>query len=421
MEGSLDRSGGAEPSAYGVYHFRRSFDLPSVPGKFVIHVSGDSRYHLYVNGRKIVSGPARGDLHHWRYETFDLALYLAPGKNTLAAVVWNDGPYAALSQWSNRTAFVLQADDDQHEALVNTGPEWRSLQNVAYLPVPVPNLQPTGYYAIGPCERFDARTYPWGWEQKAFDDSAWRPVTVIGPAAPRDSSDGPNRWMLVPRPIPAMEETLQRFAAIRNATGIIAPSEVRGLSIPAGTFARVLIDQGHLTTAFPELEVSGGRDAAISIAYTEALFQSLRPRRTKGNRNEVDGKDFLGYADHLTADGQRRVYRPLFWRTFRYVQLTIQTGDAPLTIEDLRSVYTGYPFEAKAKFDSGNPLHQKILDIGWRTARLCAHETYMDCPYYEQLQYCRRYAHPDLVSALHDRRRAADAQRHRTTRQLAHA
>ena len=28
-----------------------------------------------------------------------------------------------------------------------------------------------------------------------------------------------------------------------------------------------------------------------------------------------------------------------------------------------------------------------MLDVGWRTARLCAHETYMDCPYYEQLQY----------------------------------
>ena len=28
-----------------------------------------------------------------------------------------------------------------------------------------------------------------------------------------------------------------------------------------------------------------------------------------------------------------------------------------------------------------------MFDVGWHTARLCAHETYMDCPYYEQLQY----------------------------------
>lgn len=30
---------------------------------------------------------------------------------------------------------------------------------------------------------------------------------------------------------------------------------------------------------------------------------------------------------------------------------------------------------------------QQILEIGWRTARLCAVDSYLDCPYYEQLQY----------------------------------
>ena len=58
-----------------------------------------------------------------------------------------------------------------------------------------------------------------------------------------------------------------------------------------------------------------------------------------------------------------------------------------MTIDDLRGVFTGYPFVRKARFDAGRPELEKILDVGWRTARLCAHETYMDCPYYEQLQY----------------------------------
>jgi hypothetical protein len=40
-----------------------------------------------------------------------------------------------------------------------------------------------------------------------------------------------------------------------------------------------------------------------------------------------------------------------------------------------------------ARFESDNPEIKKMLEIGWRTARLCAMETYMDCPYYEQLQY----------------------------------
>ncbi len=40
-----------------------------------------------------------------------------------------------------------------------------------------------------------------------------------------------------------------------------------------------------------------------------------------------------------------------------------------------------------ATLQNKNPELNNIFDIGWRTARLCAFETYMDCPYYEQLQY----------------------------------
>ena len=76
---------------YGVYHFRRTFDLNSTPEKFVIHVSADNRYRLFVNGQGVCRGPARGDLMHWRFETVDIASYLVKGKNTIAAVVWNFG------------------------------------------------------------------------------------------------------------------------------------------------------------------------------------------------------------------------------------------------------------------------------------------------------------------------------------------
>jgi len=75
------------PFDYGVYHFRRIFELPARPSSFVIHITGDNRYQLYVNGERIVWGPARGDLNHWRFETVEIAPHLKPGKNVLAAVV----------------------------------------------------------------------------------------------------------------------------------------------------------------------------------------------------------------------------------------------------------------------------------------------------------------------------------------------
>jgi hypothetical protein len=89
----------------------------------------------------------------------------------------------------------------------------------------------------------------------------------------------------------------------------------------------------------------------------------------------------------VSDGGSGRRFQPLWWRTWRYLELDIQTKDDPLAIDDLSSTYVGFPFERRATFDAGSQEIQKILDVGWRTARLCAHETYMDCPYYEQLQY----------------------------------
>src|SRR6267378_3466919 len=77
------------PAGYGVYHFRRRFRVDPVPAAFVVHVSADNRYELYANGARVASGPARGDLFHWRYETVDLAPFLRAGENVLAAGVWN--------------------------------------------------------------------------------------------------------------------------------------------------------------------------------------------------------------------------------------------------------------------------------------------------------------------------------------------
>ncbi len=387
---------GAPANTYGIYHFRCSFALGAVPSALKVHVTGDSRYELFVNGVKVSWGPARGDLYHWRYETVDLAPHLRAGNNVLAAVVWNESAYAGLAQWSNRTGFLLQAADSDHEKLVNTGTAgWKATQDDAYQPFPLPGklwseIGP-GYYAISPMERFDAAKYPWGWQVPVFDDSAWTAVENGPPAAARDASDSPSRWMLVPRPIPVMEETPIRLARLRQSSGVTPPAEFparkAAVTVPANTKAVLLLDQDVLTCAFPELELSGGRGAEVTVRYIEAPYEALRPRVTKRNRNDVDGKILRGYFDRIVPDGERRTWRPLFWRTWRYLQITIETKAEPLVLEDLRAVYTGYPFVVKAKFESGNALHQKIMEVGWRTARLCAHESYMDCPYWEQLQY----------------------------------
>lgn len=154
---------------------------------------------------------------------------------------------------------------------------------------------------------------------------------------------------------------------------------------PPKTKTSLLLDQGVLTNAYSQLLISKGRNAVITLTYAEAMFDQ---KMEKGNRNVVDGKRLIGISDRYVSDGGNfRMYSPLHYRTFRYVRVDIETKDEPLTIYKLDSQYTGYPFEERTRFISGDPGLQKIWDVGWRTAKLCAVDTYFDCPYYEQLQY----------------------------------
>ena len=294
------------PFDYGVYHFRKIFELPARPSSFVIHVTGDNRYQLYVNGERIVWGPAGGDLNHWRFETVEIAPHLKPGKNVLAAVVWNFGQYAPEAQVTDRTAFLLQGDT-QAERIVDTSTQWKCIRNMAYQPLNYTHAQMRGYFVAGPGDRVDGASYPWGWAQPDFDDSEWVQAQTDGrwSGAPRDSRDAPNRWLLVPRNIPLMEEKPERLASVRQSSGVSVPSDfpqkAAAFTIPANTKARLLLDQSHLTTAYPELIVTSGRGAVIEVGYAESLFGS--GSREKGNRNEVEGKMFVGYYDVFISEG----------------------------------------------------------------------------------------------------------------------
>ncbi|MDZ7725301.1 MAG: hypothetical protein U5R06_21405 [candidate division KSB1 bacterium] len=64
----------------GVFYFRKRFALRSEPDSFVLHISADNRYKLYVNGSYIGFGPAVGDLHHWYYDTYRTVRSSAAGR-----------------------------------------------------------------------------------------------------------------------------------------------------------------------------------------------------------------------------------------------------------------------------------------------------------------------------------------------------
>lgn len=412
----------APKSDYGVYLFRKSLDLAHRPERFVVHVTADARYRLFVNGRSVSFGPQRSDAMIWRYDSIDLAPWLHEGTNVLAAQMWSYGEEAPYAIMSRRTGFLLQGDTAAEHA-VDSDESWKVFRDEAYQPIPPDRARLRTYIVVGPGARVEGAKHPWGWETADFDDRSWSAPRLLGKGIPHGWGTDVS-WWLAPRTIPLMEETPVRLAHVRRASGIQpAPGFVEGeapLMVPARTLATVLLDQGYETSAFPQLTVSGGKGGRVTLSYAEGLFDQ---NGQKGNRDEIEHRELVGTSDEFHPDGgAHRRFAPLDFRTYRYLQMEIETGDEPLVVEDLHGVFTGYPFQERGSFASDDPALTRIWNVGWRTARLCAFETYVDCPYYEQLQYVGDTRIQSLISLyvagddrlmrnaieLYDRSRIAD-------------
>ena len=244
--------------------------LSAVPAHFLVHVSADNRFLLHVNGRYVAEGPARGDLFHWRFETVDLGPYLQAGQNVVAAIVWNFGEMSPVAQMSSRTGFLMQGDTDA-EAVVNTGKDWRVRQETGRAAIGHEGVR--GYNAAGPAEKIDGRVLDWSWDQPEIDSSSWEAPRLLGRAASREAQDAPNHWELVQDTLPPMEHRLVDAGVSVRVEGIasLPAFPAAALEIPADSHITVLLDHRTLQTAYPELTISGGRDAEIRLTYSEAL------------------------------------------------------------------------------------------------------------------------------------------------------
>lgn len=112
----------------------------------------------------------------------------------------------------------------------------------------------------------------------------------------------------------------------------------------------------------------------------------------KGDRTDDKNGHLLGVTDtyEVAGCGKRgdtETYEPFWFRTFRFIRLEIVTAEEPLTIESFDYQETGYPLEVKTWVTTSDESMGDIWDISERTLRRCMHETYEDCPFYEQLQY----------------------------------
>ncbi|MFF0342815.1 alpha-L-rhamnosidase C-terminal domain-containing protein [Kribbella sp. NPDC004875] len=380
----------------------------------VVHVSADERFELWLDGELVGRGPSRGEVGHWSFESYRLRL--PAGGHWLAARVWSLGDDAPLAQLSlgDGPTFVLAAETVRGLVLGTGTAEWQAAA------LPGHGRRPKGDgYGCGARHVSDGRTYPWGW-QTGEDSLTWSPAVRGDLARAGDGvvgrAGGEGR-VLVPSRLPAPVQRWAEGARVRHVAAHPAgePTHHRvvnaadhlndeaggwqrlldgtALSLPPGTCRRVLIDLDQYVCAYPVLDLEGGRDAEVRVHWQESLYET-DPEAGKGHRDVVEGKLFGrptleadGLGDLFIAGGGREQHSTLWWQSGRYVEVLVTTASEPLTIHGLRFRETHYPYEDRSGFTASDPRLAQVGVLAFRTLQACSHETTMDCPYYEQLQY----------------------------------
>jgi alpha-L-rhamnosidase len=391
-----------EPPLVAAYRLR--FDWPA-PSTVRLRVSADERYDLFLDGRRVGRGSERGNLEHWFYETYDVAL--SAGAHVLVARVFALGPLAPLAQFHGRPAFLLAAEGEGTRLLETGTAPWEARRLPGY------SFEPPVYvWGLRAPVTVDASAFAWGFERGEGD--AWRPVVVHERAssALADYGIAPSRYLQAGT-LPAVIDRPWTRARVRHVAAVPSvdtlPLPVRAadhlepeaapwqalflgrapLRVPPDTLRRVVVDLEDYVCAYPTLVTSGGKGSLVRLQFAEALREAPdKWNFAKGNRDTIEGRYFLGMGDSFRPDGgEGRRFDALWFGSGRYLEILVRTAAEPLTLESLALRETRYPLELESRFTAADPDLTALQPMLVRGMQMCAHETYFDCPYFEQMQY----------------------------------
>ncbi|RYG38750.1 alpha-L-rhamnosidase [bacterium] len=386
-----------------------STDRASEPGLFrcrlviegpyqgVVHLTADHRYELHVDGERVGRGPERGDEDNWAFESYRLEL--GEGTHEIRVdVLWFSlqGNLAAFAQHGIRPGLLFSPDDLSDAPKLATGVAPWTMEEVPGIEFKDPqqawgtgaNVKMTVGGESEPVPLTPEKLHPG--RSKGFPSEQGRIHLLRSAILP------PMRQEILPRPCVRFvgawdgEETAKH--PIRLADSLDTEewtSLLEGQPLRVDRPLRVLLDFGEYVCARPIFKASG--KGTVRVNWQESLFTG-DGTIAKGNRDEIEGKLFAtiwswtdGIGDLFVFEGAGQTTTP-WWQAGRYVEVCIQPGEG-LSLEALQFESTGYPFAREDVFESSDPALEEIAEICHRTLRMCAHETYMDCPYYEQLQY----------------------------------
>lgn len=378
-------------------YYRNVFMLPE-RGKCLACVSANSRYRLWVNETPVLSGPCRGDKWYTYYDTVDLTPYLRLGKNVMAIQVlfFDEGSvadgaderaalYSVVSHFPEHLLAVdavVANDKGEVMADLTTGvARWKARLDSSFSLVKG-NIKNEFMGAMS--EHIDCNQTDLDWKGLDFDEKGWEEARVKLPASHekfRQAVGLMDKLHLYPRPIPLLQE--KEETALQEV-GSQWFSEGKCFVMPHER-VQVLLTTEALCNGYLRFGFSGGKNSRVAIHCFEKFYSEKEHiKRDDYIHGEIYGDP---QTDSLILDGREFVYEPFWYRTLRFLRLDVETAEEALEIRIPVIRETGYPLGAVNQVSSSAAWVKDLWDICLRTLENCMTDGYMDCPFWEQMQY----------------------------------
>lgn len=390
--------------------FRYDFELNDIPGKAPLHLTADQSYRLYVNGRYVCRGPARGYQEEWPFDTVDIAGFLKKGKNFIAVEAYNPGISTFSYNHKDRASFICAAKWGNGTEFYSNRETWQMFRLHSYAAF-------TGRLSVQMNFQEDIDLQQ--------DDRKWITDEKFTPPAQEkwvrmdETPFSALPWFDVkPRPIPMFDEHCYAPAAAvlagygkavtgkkqgGNISWDFAENELSSIEwqtpplfhkdgeflcgeIPAageGNIYAVTFDLGEeWLTGTPILEVANGSAGdVIELHYYHYLPDGkaeLLPEPGVGS--------LLAPAARLHLNGPDVHHEFFQIMGVRHVTLVVRENHAPLKVR-LSWRTALYPLDITGNFTSSNPLLNDIYRICRHTQKVCSMDVFVDTPWREQSQW----------------------------------
>ncbi|MBO5254336.1 MAG: alpha-L-rhamnosidase N-terminal domain-containing protein [Opitutales bacterium] len=379
--------------------FRKSFDIKKLPPKAAMYITADATYRLYVNGKFVCNGPARGYQRSWPYDEVDVSKYLQIGKNVIAVRVHNPGRHTFSYVFEGRAGVLFALDMGNDNIVISDSKiKCRRLSGYARTTAPY-SVQRENQ------EHVDLRIENPEWILPAFDDSSWDTGTKWAKscynAMPyytfEERMIPMNEYKIIPMKTLVAEgegKSIDDSDNVHNVAKLIAlegeklqnaiekQQEYFVVSATSKGMQRsYLIDFGRVNVGIPIFKVEGAKGGEIvDIVFTEYYTDgfdidnpyNVGSMRSMANRMICREGDFTHEFHSLQG--------------FRYMLVRVRNNSSQFKITPTLR-WAAYPHADKGVFKVSNENAQKIWNACKHTQKICSLDAYVDTPFREQAQW----------------------------------